>query len=197
MAKSNTAKKDETPPGQPPVEGGSGPITEADTKEPLKPETKAPASTEPPKYLSGRLLPFRADLMRTVYCITAEDGHTLADVMRPEYWRNVTADLDQNFRVEVLFTGEDQRWVDLLVMAKGATFAKVKLLHNIDLNESADEISRLRAQEEENGYRIFHKGGQHRWAVERKSDKTIVSSGHATQREADTWLDDHKKVMRK
>lgn len=149
------------------------------------------------KFYKGQLSPFRAEQIRVIYAIMAEDGHTLDDVQKPEYWKNVTQALEYGYRVEILFTGEDPRWVDLIVVAKGNTWAKVKILQNVSLAAEAQEALGLRAAEETHAHRVFHKGGQQKWVVQRKVDNAILSDSHATQKAAEDWLDDHKKTLRR
>lgn len=162
-----------------------------------KPAATAPAKHVSVKKFQGSIAPFRQEIVRQTYVITPDDGHTPDDVLNPAYWANVTAQLEPTFRIEVLFTGADPRWMDLLVVAKGNVWAQVKVLANVSLADEAQAALGLRLQEAIADFKVYHKGGAQKWVVERIKDKAILSSGHVQERDALKWVEDYQKTLRR
>lgn len=201
---------------------GAGPVTEADTKDALKALPKPPGNEAQPlpkpagaentaalpkpgvdapkgtltKFFKGQFPQCRAETIRQTYCVQAEDGHTVEDVTQPEYWKNQTRHLEYGYRIEVLFTGADPRWLDLLVVDKGPTWAKVKILQNVSLAQEAQEALGLRLKDSVVSFKPVFKGGNLRWTVQRLKDKAEVSNGHASEKDAEQWIADHLKALR-
>lgn len=144
----------------------------------------------------GTIRSFNAEYARTTYCPPIEDGVTVEEITDPSFWANVAAELKPSDIIVCELWGEDPRWVELLVHATGALWAKVKVLRNVSLADEAQAALGLRLKDAENDHVVVYRGGQ-KWCVQRKKDKAILSQGNSSQSEAETWLDEYKKSLRK
>ena len=156
-----------------------------------KPPATAPAKAPVIRTLhSGALA--RAEHKRDVLFITPEHGVTMDDVMDPRYWAHVAARIRPFTQIEVLFD-DCSEWALLLVVDCDQTWAKVRKLQHINLNENdAAEIAQIRADSVENDIEVKWKGPSHKFAVIRKSDNVMLKSGHASKEDAAKWIAEYK-----
>ncbi len=127
-----------------------------------------------------------AEYFRNDWVVNAEEGTTLEDIQRNEYWAHVAPQMAQFDHVDVrLETGD---WVaQLLVVDVGRNWVKVHLMHHFDLTRTAKLATPA------DRYRIEWKGPQHKHSVIRNSDNEKVQDGFARKEEAQAWLRNHEQ----
>ncbi len=99
-----------------------------------------------------------------------ESGHTLADVMVPEYWGH--------------FSDKLRPFDKIIVRRTGRAMAIVDKLLSIDLTP---DTSRADALVESNNYDVKYTPAT-KWRVIRKSDRDCVGDGYESEAAARTWL---------
>lgn len=119
--------------------------------------------------------------------VDAEEGTTVEDVLDPQYWAHVAAEMEPYARVEVLLeTGE---WMlELMVINRGRNWAQMHLLHKHDLQERSETMPVAQK------HRIEWKGPQRKHAVIRIADSQVIQDGFSSKQEAGVWLANHEKV---
>lgn len=160
-----------------------------------RPVTAPPAPTN--KKFVGNFLACRKEQMCMTYQIYPEDGVTVEDVVDPAYWANVTRLLRPNSRIEVLFQGEDPRWLDLLVVDLGDLWAKVKILANVSLLEAQQEALGLKLKDATANHKVKYRGGVQKWVVERIKDKAILAEGLNSETDALKWERDYSASLKR
>jgi hypothetical protein len=137
---------------------------------------------------AARFMP--AEYTRVIYQAVPEDGATIDDVLKPEYWAHVAHKLKPGHRIEIL--AEDGSWfAEILVRDVGRVWAKVALLRHKEFdgpisNEAGSWADHLR---------IRHLVGPQKWRVERKSDGAVLRHGLETRDAAETWAKSHLQAM--
>ena len=123
---------------------------------------------------------------RQDWVVSAEASTKIEDVLDPQYWAHMAAQMQQYARVEVLLeTGE---WMlDLIVLGLGRNWAQVHLLHRHDLERPAEALPAAAK------HTIDWKGPQRKFAVIRISDNQLIQEGFGTRAEAAAWLVAHEK----
>ncbi len=112
-----------------------------------------------------------------------ESGHTLADVMVPEYWGHFSDKLRPFDKIKV--GAEDGSfYAELIVRRTGRAMAIVDKLLSIDLTP---DTSRADALVESNNYDVKYTPAT-KWRVIRKSDRDCVGDGYESEAAARTWL---------
>lgn len=98
------------------------------------------------------------------YHCTIPHGLTKADVMKPEFWRHVSNQLE--FHTEIWASFEDgSHLLWLIVLDSGPTWAKVHLIEDIALGaEELKEIDQIR-EDEESRFKVVYKGPSVRYCV--------------------------------
>lgn len=128
-----------------------------------------------------------AEHYRTRYAAVADDGTTVEDLQRPEFWCHVANKLRQMDVIEVL--SEDASYfAELLVMKTGVGFAKVMLLRKVDLEESAAEDDGAMVS-------VQWKGPHRKHSVIRKSDGEILRDGFVTKADAEIFARDYERTV--
>lgn len=145
------------------------------------------------KLTAGKLK--RLEFASTTYRIHPEDGTTLDDVLRPEYWAHVGEILRPFDKIEVVFD-DGTRFTELLVLDTKRLYAKVAVLVDADLTagkkEAADDA---KAAVEKPDYTVEYKGSIAKWSVIRASDNERVKDGMASRDEAEQYLKDYLKAL--
>jgi hypothetical protein len=124
---------------------------------------------------------------RQDWVVNAAAGTSVQDVLNPQYWAHMAAQMQPYDRIDVrLETGE---WMlELLVGGVGRNWAQVHLLHQHELTKLADVMPRAQH------HRVEWKGPQRKWAVIRLSDDEILQDGKVSRAEAQAWLEQHEKL---
>lgn len=128
-----------------------------------------------------------AEQLRQDWVVNAEQGTKIEDVLDPQYWAHMAAQMQPYDRVEVrLETGE---WLmELIVIGVGRNWAQVHLAHKHDLEEMADTIPAAVK------HRVEWKGPQRKHCVIRIADSQILQEGFSGKHEAYAWMANHEKV---
>lgn len=121
-----------------------------------------------------------AEFRRTVWQMEVPSGTKLADVIQPEYWRNVSGRLKRNDRIEV--SCEDGSWrADLAVEGVGRMSAHVTVMHAVESKGAAADP----AGTSDSRYDVAWGGPAHKWRIIRKSDNEVIAHGYTSQ--SDAW----------
>lgn len=153
------------------------------------------------KILSGELQ--RAEFARANFRVIINDIETtLDDILKPEYWVNVGGVLQGNgmhpFPIVELIWADGSRYVEVIVLAARNLYAKVKVLHDVNLSASGDkqaEAKEVGAAMENGNYDIKWVSPATKFAVIRKSDGERLTEGLATKQEAQQWLSNLEKAL--
>ncbi len=123
------------------------------------------------------------------HVVTVEPGTTIEDVLRPQFWAHYA----QNFRPydEVTVRTDDGIWyAKLLILSSGRTWAKAKLLSNVNLTTADVDLT---DNAEFDGYEIKWRGPHCKFSVIQKSDHSVLQEGFDKKTEAITFLAEHVK----
>lgn len=157
-------------------------------------ETAAAATTTPEAQKRAVILmPARmshAEFVRQDWVATAEEGTTIEDVLDPNYWSNMAAQMKPYDRIEVrVDTGE---WLlELLVMNTDRNWASVVVLHQHDLQPEDGEVAVPEA------FAAKFRGPLHRWCVVRKSDNEVLESKLESKEAASEWIRRYEQTIRR
>jgi len=131
----------------------------------------------------------QAEFIRTVWCLTAEHGVTLADVTKPESWAHVAKQFKAGDHIEVV--PESGEWfAELFVRSVSPTDIKVSVLREVVFDAPAQATESPDPAEYEINYSKSEK-----WRVVRKSDKVAVASGMASKLECEAWVAEHTSTL--
>jgi hypothetical protein len=122
---------------------------------------------------------------RQDWVVEATEGTLPEDILDPQYWAHVAAQLQLYDRVEVLLeTGE---WMaELICTGVGRNWAQMQVLKHYDL---APPVEALAAAAR---YRVDWKGKA--FVVVRIADSQVVQGGFANRNDANAWLSNHERV---
>ncbi len=134
-----------------------------------------------------RLRPAEAEIRQML--VTAPEGATIDDVLKPEFWAIAGRQLKVGDEITVR-ADDETFYAKVLVRQCGNTWAKVHLLHLTDLKPQDVKISGDTLP-----YTAEWAGGHTKFRIRRASDNAIVSQGHATKAEANTWITEHMKTL--
>lgn len=136
------------------------------------------------KALGGQLK--LANSSRNIWTYTPPASASLKDLQDPSYWANVTGKLRPLDRIEIV--PEDMSYfAELIVLASGRNYAKVKLLQKFDIDEKEVEADK-------DEYRI-HFVPSRQFRVTRIRDNKIMQENLQTKEDAATWLAMHRKEV--
>ena len=131
----------------------------------------------------------QAEFIRTVWCLTAEHGVTLADVTKPESWAHVAKQFKAGDHIEVV--PESGEWfAELFVRPVSPTDIKVSVLGEVVFDAPAIAAPLPEGVEFEINYSKSDK-----WRVVRKSDKVAVASGMASKLECEAWVAEYTSTL--
>lgn len=129
-----------------------------------------------------------AEYVRSVWAVTAEEGMRVEDMLKPDYWAHVASSLKPWDKIEV--RAEDGAfYAELIVMQASRNWAKVRVVHQVELNEALPEGTDV------DGHIVKWSGPHAKWRVIRASDKSVIHEGASSEAEAKKWLDDHLRVV--
>lgn len=160
-------------------------MTEATTAEPNAPvAAKAPPTARKiPAVLDNRLQ--GAEFVKVDWCLSAEAGTTIEDILRPEYWAHVATKLRPDAKICV-YTEDRAFYAELIVLQVSRVDARVAMILHKDLTDD------LRAIDMGNGaareYEVKWGSPASKYRVIRKSDKEVICSGLASIEAGWAWL---------
>lgn len=128
-----------------------------------------------------------AEHYRTRYAAVVDDGTTVEDLQRPEFWCHVAGKLRQMDVIEVL-AEDGSYFAELMVLKSGTGFAKVLLLRQVALEDTAqdDDESPVVAQ---------WKGPHRKYSVIRKADGVILKDGFANKGDAEIFAREYAQTV--
>lgn len=128
-----------------------------------------------------------AEHYRTRYAAVVDDGTTVEDLQRPEFWCHVAGKLRQMDVIEVL--AEDSSYfAELMVLKTGTGFAKVLLLRQVTLEGAVQD-------DEDSPVVVQWKGPHRKHSVIRKTDGAVLKDGFATKGEAETFAREYVQTV--
>lgn len=123
------------------------------------------------------------------HAVDAEEGTTVQDLVDPGYWAHVASHFEPLDRIEVRL--ETGGWVaELIVLARGTNWAKVKLLQHYELDGVAEDT-------ESKAHIIKWRGPQHRHCIVRIADHAIIQSGFDSKEAGAAWLRNFESTLLK
>lgn len=130
------------------------------------------------------LLPSRfqqAEHARTVWRVVAEEGTTIEDVLKPQFWAHVAHTMARFDRIEVL--ADDETWfLDLIIRDCGRGFAKVAILAKTEFEASVEKATSIE------GFEIAWKGPKRRWSVIREEGRAPIKDNFPGKAQALAWV---------
>lgn len=128
-----------------------------------------------------------AEYDRQDWVANVEVGVTVEECLEPAYWAHMAAQLKPYDHIEI--RADDGTWVaDLVVLGADRTWAKVALKEKYNL--TTKDVSLTQASK----HTVEWKGPQHRWAVIRTSDASMVKSSFQGKEDAAAWMKEHEQV---
>ncbi len=130
---------------------------------------------------------------RQTWEVVADAGTTLEDLLRPSFWLHVAAKLRRMSVINVL--SEDETWfAELIVLASGIGFAKVKMLRFVEFYEAEEA-----ATEETAAFttEVKWSGPHAKHRVIRKEDGTVLKEGFANKVDAESWQRQHEAMIKR
>ncbi len=125
----------------------------------------------------------------TAYAATLLANQTLDDALQPGFWAHVATKLRQHDTIRII-PEEGDFYALLIVMSAGRTFAKVKLLQHIPLDDDGAEDADLPSE-----LSVKWKGPHLKYAVIRNADHSILKDSFVVKTEAEQWARDHIAAM--
>lgn len=127
-----------------------------------------------------------SEFARAIYYSRPDAGTTADDLMRPDFWANVAAQLRPGDRIEV-YPEDGAFFAELLVRSSSRLAAVVIPLRAIDLSGSSEETI------EEPGFSVKFRGPR-KFCVIRNSDGVPVIEDIDTKEQAFRELEDYLKA---
>lgn len=126
------------------------------------------------------------------YAASLPGDHTLEDAQKPEYWAHSAARLRQSDMIR-LIPEDGSYFAELVVVAVGKGYAKVKLLRAVDLHEAVVEDAGTALLDAPMFVKWF--GPQVKFGVVRKSDNERIKEGFAEKGQAERWMAEHLAAL--
>jgi hypothetical protein len=131
----------------------------------------------------------QTEFVNTSWSITAPPKTTREDVLEDAFYSNVAAKLSPYDRI-LLTTEDGAFYMELLVTQVGRTWAKVRVLKELNLAE--DDLDQEVDMFE--GFKVEWKGPQRKFSVLRKMDNQYMQDGFDRKEDAYAWLTDYLKA---
>lgn len=152
---------------------------------------EAVKKTENVKHLVAPLMPanfrqYEHEIQQWV--VYADPKATDKDLETPAYWSNVS----NYFRIpaEITIIAEDGTWKKwATVHAADRNWAKVTI-------DYSKEYSKTTPRTDDPTMEVEWAGPNHKWRVLRKSDGDVLSKGHQTRDQAETWVKSHSEALK-
>lgn len=123
---------------------------------------------------------------RQDWVANAEIGHTISDVMKPEYFSHKSASFKPLDHIEV--RAEDMSWVAYLIIVEvDRNWVRVALDRVVKLQAASALVGVKSAN-----FIVKWMGPQRKHSVLRVADNEIVKEGFATAAQAAAWLQDYE-----
>ena len=145
-------------------------------------------------YVTSRRLPVArmvlAGYLHNNWDVTTERGTTVEDLLCPEYWAHVAANLRPHDQIHAI--SEDGSWyARLIVINADRLWAKLHVLEKHDLSASREDMP----QAQEEAYEVVWLSAMAKYAVIRRADRAALKEGFQTKLEAFQWLDGYLKTL--
>jgi hypothetical protein len=140
----------------------------------------APVKADPIKQLNSPVRHKLAEHDFVQHSVTVEAGHTIDDVLKPEYFAHVAAKFKPYDEISVR-TDDGTWYAKLLVTEVGRSWLRTFLLEDYKLTTS--DV----AQSQANAVEVIWRGPHLKHSVVRKSDRGVLKDGFATKGEAAAW----------
>jgi hypothetical protein len=121
-----------------------------------------------------------AGFRRNVWRAYPEEGTPYETVLSEAYWAHRARNFRAGDKIEIL-PDEMHYYAELLVIASGATWARVTELFRKDLGTTI-------VPDRQSDYRVAWRGAHRKFAIVRTVDGAIVKDGFAQQHEAELAL---------
>lgn len=134
-----------------------------------------------------------AEFQRAIFAVTPEVGTPIEALLEPKYWAHVSMHFRPGCHIEV-YPPDGSYYAELLVQDCGSLWAKVALIHRIEL--TAVEVGK--EQLDLSGFAVSYAGVNDNFSVYRlmgKGKKDCLKSGFGTKEEAEAWLKQHVKTI--
>lgn len=161
-------------------------------------ETIKPAATVTPLRQPPRIAPrhFRLNVggyINSEWTADIVHAHTLDDILKPDYWANVTSTQPIKAGDEIKAWAEDGSWLArLFVRDKADKWAKVALLNHHKFDLADQDVERATAE-----YVTLYRGRIQKHCVVRIKDNAIIKEGFGSDAEARIAMAEHVKAMRR
>jgi hypothetical protein len=133
-----------------------------------------------------------AEFQRAEFAITPEEDTPFEALLSPHYWAHVSQSFRPGCKLEI-FPPEGHYYAQLLVRDCGRLFAKVAVIHKVDL----DTVTVGEHQLDTSAYRASYGGVNAKWCVHRLIDgrKELMKSELGDREEAEAWIRQHVKTV--
>lgn len=118
------------------------------------------------------------------WTVTVDRSTTLEDVLKPEFFSNVSYNFLPYDRV-IVRTDLGDWYAELLVRSCSKAWANVAVIFHVDLRNPEVEASLAELADE---YRVQWRGPHLKHCVIRQSDHECIKEGCDTKAEAQSWL---------
>lgn len=132
------------------------------------------------------------EFVRTLYVATVEMGTTREDLMKPEFWSQVSYMFSPYDRIEVR-SDDGVFFAEYLVLACERTFAKVKELSFVSL--TTKDVAMTQAEKDLELYEYKYRGPHRKHSILRKSDGAVMVEEKDTKEQAVAWLHNFQKAL--
>lgn len=128
------------------------------------------------------------EFMNTRHSVTPASGTLWEDLLRPEFWANITA-MKEGDIIEV--RPEDQSYfAELYVLRRQRTSATVAVIR-----EPVKLVSAYKPRPGEVKFRVEFAGSLAKWRIVKTSDLTVLRDKFASESEARSWLADYERMI--
>ncbi len=124
---------------------------------------------------------------RSHYAAVTPAEDSFETVCKPEYWIHVARQLRRMDVIDVIPEDEGY-YAELLVLSTGTGYAKVMVLRHVELAASEEENAGTLTE-------IKWNGPHGRWAVIRKSDKTVLQDRIQDKTDAVTFAAQYERKI--
>lgn len=133
-----------------------------------------------------------AGFHRHVWVARPDYGVLLADVLKSEYWANVSSSLKPGAKIEVQPEGLTY-YAELIVLDAGPNWANVKVTQFVDLVEeqAPREQAPIRMGSTVGAYQVRRSGA---WFQVVRGDKEVIKTGFRSISDAEKWATDNLGV---
>ena len=128
-----------------------------------------------------------AEYDRIVWSASPEEGVTVEEMLKPEFWAHVAAKFRPGAKIEVRPV-DGAYYSELIVKSCGPTWAQVVPLFTIALDVAS-------STSDDNKFEVAFKGPKNKWSVIRKADNQYMKVGLGSRDDANRWITDYRKAL--